>query len=237
MAKRQHSSERIPGLPVLAPNAEARVRTAELNAIDALVECTRKAAKQFLEATDVHAKAALGKPAQRAIALRRTQRAFRDAMIQAGRTLFDAVAAEYLAIDAIEAYSIRLRQAVLPFVLRNLPMRLDDDMVEAAIMSKLPEWESRRTMASPPPTALTRQSPIEVIEKFRRMRGWTIEEMAAQANVHIKQIYKVKDGNPVTTITIAKIAGALGCPPGDLLLMASPPQKPRLMGKTPNYYP
>jgi DNA-binding Xre family transcriptional regulator len=57
---------------------------------------------------------------------------------------------------------------------------------------------------------------------LRHEKKWTIEELAAQAGVDIKQIYRIKRGKPVMTTTITRIAAALRCPPGDLI-HATPP--------------
>jgi hypothetical protein len=55
-------------------------------------------------------------------ALETVQCDLRDAKIKASLALFDAVAAEYLAIDLNpKAYSERLMRVVVPFVLLRLP--------------------------------------------------------------------------------------------------------------------
>jgi DNA-binding Xre family transcriptional regulator len=227
MAARPHNPEGIPGskLPKLAPDARARVRTAELHATETLLDHTRAASKHFLETTDVPAKAGSAKAVGHVAALETVQRDLRDAKIQAGRALFDAVAAEYLPIDLNpEAYSERLTRVVVPFVLRRLPVRRDDRFIEAAILAAVPEWDRRRTTAPPSATALTRHEPAKTIDRLRHEKGWTIEGLAAQAGVDTKQIYKIKHGKPVTTTTITRVAAALGCPPGDLI-PATPPLK------------
>ena len=226
MGARQHNSERMLGsdLPKLAPEARARVRTAELHAIETLMQHTREASKQFLRATDVSAKAGPANVASVA-ALQMVQRELRNAMIHAGRDLFDAAAAEYLPVDrTAESFSERLEDVVFPFVLRRLPLRRDDRLIEAAILAAVPEWDRRRTTAPPSATVLTGHEPAKTIDRLRHEKDWTIEELAAQAGVDIKQIYKIKHGKPVMTTTITRLAGALGCPSGDLI-PASPTLK------------
>jgi DNA-binding Xre family transcriptional regulator len=61
------------------------------------------------------------------------------------------------------------------------------------------------------------ESPADVIDRLRGAQNWTIEELAGKADVDIKQVYKVKRGEGVHTDTVRKLAGALGCKPGDLL--------------------
>jgi DNA-binding Xre family transcriptional regulator len=60
-----------------------------------------------------------------------------------------------------------------------------------------------------------KESPSEVIDRLRGVR--TIEALAAEAEMDPKQVYKVKRGEGVHTDTIRRLAGALGCKPGDLL--------------------
>jgi len=62
-----------------------------------------------------------------------------------------------------------------------------------------------------------KEPPAGVIDRWRRARNWTIEILAAEAGVDIKQVYKVKRGEGVHTDTVIKLAKALGCKPGDLL--------------------
>lgn len=157
-------------------------------------------------------------------ALRTAQRDLRDAGIQAGRALFDAVAAEYLPVDkSPDVYSERLTRVVLPFVFGSLPIQGHDHVVKAAIVSATAEWDTRHTKARPRlATGETHEEATQVIERCRRTKGWTLEQLAAQAGLDIKQVYRIKQGKPVTTTTIRKLAGALGCDPGDLIGMTSP---------------
>ena len=59
------------------------------------------------------------------------------------------------------------------------------------------------------------ESPADVIDRLRGVR--TIEALAAEAGMDPKQVYKVKRGEGVHTETVRKLAGVLGCKPGDLL--------------------
>jgi hypothetical protein len=169
MGARQHNSERMleSDLPKLAPDARARVRTAELHATEASLEHGRAACKQFLEATEVSPNAGEAKRAGRAAALSVLLRAFRDEKIRAGLALFDAVAAEYLPVDRnAETYSERLTLTVRPFVLRRLEIGRHDRLIEGAISTAVLEWETGRMMPTALPTTLARKSPAEVIEEF-----------------------------------------------------------------------
>ena len=215
----------ISDLPDLNPDARARVRAAHLYSTEALLEHSRAACTEFLETTAVLPNAGKAKRAGRAGALGVLLRAFRDAKIRAGRALFDTVAAEYLAIDRDpEAYSRRLELVVRPFVLQWLEIVRHDRLIEAAISAAALEWEAQRATPTAPPTSPARRSPAEVIDDFRRRKGWTIDELVAQADVNTNQIYKIKHEKPVWTTTIAKVARALGCPPGDLI-NTTPPLK------------
>jgi DNA-binding Xre family transcriptional regulator len=62
-----------------------------------------------------------------------------------------------------------------------------------------------------------RETPAQVIDRFRSKKGWTMEGLAAQAHMDIKQLYKVKRGDSVRSETTGKLAAALGCLPGDLI--------------------
>jgi len=61
------------------------------------------------------------------------------------------------------------------------------------------------------------EPPAAVIDRLRKLHGWTIEQLALEADVDVKQIYKIKLGKGVHTDTIRKIAQALGCKPGELM--------------------
>jgi DNA-binding Xre family transcriptional regulator len=56
-----------------------------------------------------------------------------------------------------------------------------------------------------------------MIDRLRKERGWTIEQLALEAEVDPKQIYAIKRGEGVHTKTLRKVAKVLGCRPGDLL--------------------
>jgi DNA-binding Xre family transcriptional regulator len=71
---------------------------------------------------------------------------------------------------------------------------------------------------SPPSLSpVQRLSPAQVIDKLREQRGWTLDQLAAEAGVDRKQVYAVKNEMGVHTNSLKKIARALGCDPGDLL--------------------
>ncbi len=61
------------------------------------------------------------------------------------------------------------------------------------------------------------EPPKQLIDRLRKERGWTIEKLAGEAGVDIKQVYTIKRGENVTVETLKKIARALGCQPGDLI--------------------
>jgi transcriptional regulator with XRE-family HTH domain len=150
-------------------------------------------------------------------------RAIRDAKILTGRALVDSVAAEYLNVDTNpEAYSKRLMLVVLPFVLERLEIGRDDRLIEGAISTAVIEWETKRTMSTTTVTTLARQSPGEVIEDLRQQKGWSIEELGAQAGLNPKQIYRVKRCKPVKTTTIARLAGPLDVQPAISYLLPLP---------------
>jgi DNA-binding Xre family transcriptional regulator len=71
----------------------------------------------------------------------------------------------------------------------------------------------------PKNTAVTiegeKESPAKVIDRLRGYR--TMEALAAEAGMDIKQVYKIKRGEGVHTDTVRKLAAVLGCKPGDLL--------------------
>jgi DNA-binding Xre family transcriptional regulator len=56
-----------------------------------------------------------------------------------------------------------------------------------------------------------------VIDRLRKERGWTIDQLAEEAGLDRKQVYAVKNEMGVHTDSVRKIARALGCAPGDLL--------------------
>jgi len=189
MGAREHNAESISEseLPKLARDARARVMTAELHATEALLEHSRAVCNQFLEATQVSTNAGKAKRAGRAAALSVLERGFRDAKIRAGRALFDAVAAEYLAVDTnAETYSERLTLTVRPFVLRRLEIGRHDHLIEGAICTAVLEWEARRMMPTALPTTLARQSPAEVIDEFRHQKGWSVDALAEHAGLNMQ---------------------------------------------------
>jgi DNA-binding Xre family transcriptional regulator len=227
MGAREHNSNKTSAmnLPGLSAGARARVQDVEVHANEVLLQNIRAACQQFLEAMEVSPKPGTAKCVGRAPSLNALSRSVRDANIRAGRKLFGAVAAEYLPIDSDpEIYSERLMRVVLPFVLQKLETGRNDHLIEAAMSTELMEWETRLKIPTALPATLARQSPAEVIDQFRRQQGWTIEAVAAHAGVNIKQIYKIKRCEPVTTGTVARVAEALGCQPGDLI-PATPPLK------------
>jgi DNA-binding Xre family transcriptional regulator len=208
-------------LPKLAPDARARVRTAVIHACEALVEDMRGAGNQFIKPR-VPVKAGPSKLVELKIVMNAFQRGLRDAKIKACRVLFEAVAVEYLSIDTdLEAYSERLMKVVVPFVLRELAIRYDDRLIVATILSSVTYWETRRavgpTAAEQYPTTSVLETAKDVIDRMRREKGWTIEDLAGHAGVDIKQIYKIKNSKAVTTTTIGRIAAALKCPPSVLI--------------------
>lgn len=56
------------------------------------------------------------------------------------------------------------------------------------------------------------------VQRLRLARGWSQEELADEAEVHRTYVSGVERGvrNP-TIVILAKLAKALGVPPGDLL--------------------
>jgi DNA-binding Xre family transcriptional regulator len=220
MRTREHKSNRssATNLPGLSASARARVQGVEVQSREVLQKNMRVACRQYLEATAVPSKAGTATDVGCAPGLNALSRSWRDANIRAGRMLFGALAAEYLRIASDpEVYSERLALVVLPFVLQWVGAEHNDRFIEAAISTELIEWEVRMKIPTELPAALADPSPAEVIDQFRRKKGWTIEATAAHAGMDIKQIYKIKRCAPVTTRTVAKVAEALECPPGGLL--------------------
>jgi DNA-binding Xre family transcriptional regulator len=221
---------RLAELPDLTHDGCTRVRTAWLHAIDILLEDTRAAWKQFVDAADPSPKGRHDIHAERVSALKSTQRANRNAEIDACIFLFDAIATEYLAVDSdLEAYSERLRM-VIPLVRSVLPVRDDHELILAPVQTRVRHWEQQRTAPSGTPRTAAvqkRETPAQVIERLRRRKGWTMEALAEQADLDIKQVYKVKRGNPVRSDTIGKLADALECPPGGLIAIAPRPSRAR----------
>ena len=76
-------------------------------------------------------------------------------------------------------------------------------------------------IASYIPTQATpsKPSPAQVIDSLRKERDWTMEQLAHEAGMNIKQLNAVKNGKGVHTDSVKKIARALGCDPGDLLTL------------------
>jgi len=67
-------------------------------------------------------------------------------------------------------------------------------------------------------TTTVRESPAQVIDRLRKKNNFkTIDDLAAKAGLNIKQVYRIKNGQSVTTDTLTTLAKTLGCPPGDLL--------------------
>jgi DNA-binding Xre family transcriptional regulator len=222
MSARDHSSDKslASNLPGLSVDARARVQEAEVHASEVLLQNSRAACQDFLEATEELPKAAAVRHARRtANAL---SRSLCGAEIRAGRTLVDAVATEYGTIDTdSEVYSERLMLVVLPFVLKKLETgRNNDHLIKAAIETAVMEWETRRKTSTQLPATLTRQSPAEVIDRLRRKKGWTIEVLAEHASTDPKVIYRIKRCKPVMSGALARVAAALGCQPGDLMPVA-----------------
>jgi len=195
-----------------------------MHAIEAFLRDTRAACNQFTEVSvDIDLpKAGHSKLSEIKSALKAAQRAFRDAKIRAYQTLLNVVAAEYLIIDSDpEAYSTRLTQDLVPYVCERLPILRDDRLIYATILASVTTWETQRRVGKAAKGLYAATSvcdtPGNVIDRFRHQKGWTIEELAGHADVDIKQIYKVKNGETVTTTTIGKIAFALECHPGALI--------------------
>ena len=139
---------------------------------------------------------------------------WRNARIKACGLLFDAAANEYLKVDSdSEVYSERLRDVVLPAVLQAFPVPDDDRFIPAAIQMLVIDWESRRSPVDTPAP----ETPAQIIDRLRAKNGRTMEQLAADAGLDTKQVYKVKRGESVRTETILALAAALGCEAGDLL--------------------
>jgi DNA-binding Xre family transcriptional regulator len=185
------------------------------------MEDMRVACNQFIAAR-APMKTGHLKLAELKIAMNAFQRAFRDAKIKAYRVVFEAIAAEYRSIDTDpEAYSRRLMKVVVPFLRSGLAIRHDDQLIDGTILASVLYWETRPVVGSATtgeyPCTPLRETPANVIDRLRRQKGWTIEQLAEHAGVQITQIYKVKRSQAVTTITVMKIASALECSPGDLI--------------------
>jgi DNA-binding Xre family transcriptional regulator len=210
------------GLPGLTRAANIRIRSAKGRATDLLLTGVREAFERFLD-IEGSARTRNTKTTARIAALHEAQRNYRNAMIAACQFLFDAVAAEYLGVESNpQLYSERLKLFVLPFVRRSLPIANDDRWILSAIHSSLMQWENQRAGLSDIPrlrktTMFARDTPAEVIDRLRREHGWTVEALAEHAGLDIKPIYRLKRGEPVHSNTIAKVAAALGCQPGDLV--------------------
>ncbi len=151
--------------------------------------------------------------------------------------MFGAVAAEYLPIDRDpEVFFERLMQTALPFVQRVLPLENNDDkFVHAALLTEAWSWETRSRGPSQNPlpfsaftAGFSRGTPAQVIDQLRREKGWTLEDLAYHADVGVKQVYRVKNGDRVKSDTISKLAQVLECSPSDLfpLVPVSPKRRP-----------
>lgn len=68
-----------------------------------------------------------------------------------------------------------------------------------------------------PQSQLTTETPAQVIDRLARRYGWPMEQLAQQAGIGVKQVYKVKNRQDVRVSTIIKLATALNCPPGFLI--------------------
>lgn len=216
-------------LPDLTHDARTSIRTAQLLATDILLDSTYEAWSHFIGGVNSRLRGKAVIRSERVSALKSAQRAYRNAAIHAYTLLFDVVAAEYLAVDADpEAYSERLERVVAPLVRRALPVPHDHPLISAAIKTRVIHWEEQRIAPSGTPGRLAavsgRETPAQIIERLRRKKGWTMESLAAQAELDIKQVYKVKRGYPVRTDTIGKLAAALQCPPGELIPSLLPPR-------------
>ena len=225
MGARQQKStrDRLPNLP---PDARARIQTGELHARERLIQDMRAAMHDFIEATAKLPKVRNSRVAEYELSIKRFQRAFRDAKIRAQQALFDLAAAEYLRVDGDpEAYSERLMQVIVPYAREGLLIRHDDRIISATVLARVTEWETQRTgeeeAKGQHPTTSVRETPANLIDRLRRRKQWTIEDLAEQSGVNIKQIYSIKAGKPVTSVTIAKIASALECGPGPFILMTT----------------
>jgi DNA-binding phage protein len=62
-----------------------------------------------------------------------------------------------------------------------------------------------------------RPTPAQVIDAQRQRLGLTMEALAAEADVGLKQLYAVKNRKNPTARTLRAVANALGCDPGDLI--------------------
>ena len=211
---------RIPDLPELTPASQARVDAAEARSIDFLLVNTAKAFRTFI-AAERRAKDGKVTVADRVAALRSCQLSCRKAKTEACLHLFDSMAAEYSRVPAgPEEHAARLRQ-IAELVPQRLLVRDDDQLIKAAIDARILRWEDKRTSLSgrlvPPPAATNPDSPKAIIDEYRKLQGWTLEQVAQNAGLDIKQLYKVRQGKPVRTDTIGKLAGALGCQTGDLI--------------------
>jgi DNA-binding Xre family transcriptional regulator len=216
---RRRSEIRLSALPDITPGALERIRVAQSNAIDILLDHSGKAWSTLV--TQTQSKVTPYSQAERVGSLEYAQQEYCSAIAEAYSLIFDAIASEYLRVD-IDAgtYSERLHKVVFPTVVHSMLFRRNDQLILGAIRAKLIEWEGRRrstaTMARRP-SGHTRETPEQLIERVRRSKGWTIEKLAGRAGLDIKQVYKVKRGHPVRTDTIQKLAAALECPPGDLI--------------------
>ncbi|HEY0836754.1 MAG TPA: helix-turn-helix transcriptional regulator [Azospirillum sp.] len=62
------------------------------------------------------------------------------------------------------------------------------------------------------------------VQRIRRARGWSQEELAFQSGLHRTYISGIERGARNPTVTVLKeLADALGVPPGDLLNGAPAP--------------
>lgn len=222
-------------LPDLTLDARTRIQTAQLHATDILLEDTHEAWRPFIDGakSELRGRTVI----RRLSALKSAQRAYRNAVIHAYTLLFDAVATEYLAVDTDpEAFSERLERVVIPLVHRGLPVRREHKLILGTIRTRVTHWEQQRILPFDIPVRSAdvheRETPRQVIERLRRQKGWTMEQMAAQAALDIKQVYRVKRGDRVRSDTIGKLAAALECPPGDLIPLVVLPPKAR--GNSPN---
>ena len=62
------------------------------------------------------------------------------------------------------------------------------------------------------------------VQRIRRTRGWSQEELAFQSGLHRTYISGIERGTRNPTVTVLKeLADALAVPPGTLLDVDSPP--------------
>jgi len=193
--------------PDLPPGAKARIRGA-VKASDAFLQRRITEAWKLLKATEIEDHTKFMAVLESAL------RAHRNAKADAAVRLLDAVAMEYPDVDrGADARSEWLKYVVIPFVDRILPLKTQDDRyVDAAMLMRLRSFEEEPTSG---PAA--RKTPAETIDRLRRQIGLTMEDLAADAGVGLKQVYKLKRGGCVTSKTVRKIATALRCRPADLL--------------------